>query len=363
MPAQRRPYGAIVLALLVVACAWAVLRAVSFIQQSGEVFGVGTTDLPQARLWYPVPQVSVLSRLRSAITLDADVRNAPPATNGHALPILMYFGGWPGTGIDNRELIKGLAGQGFVVVAARERSQSAPSVAERPMDFSSAAAYEDTLRRADARVRMLARDAVAMLDSLESLNQRDPTGHFTGRLDISRVGILGYSFGGAVAAQAAWMDPRFQAVLNVDGWSFGDAAVDGIRQPYLYISDDTPIPTDADTASSDPVLRYTSLLTRTDYPRLLHNLARNDGIFVLVAGTNHASFGDRGRGSRIREMLGLVADSPRPGQARIQRILQLYALAFFRNHLQGTPTGLLRGPSLQFPEVQFRELQHMEPPS
>jgi dienelactone hydrolase len=291
--------------------------------------------------------------LRSALLLEADVRDAPPVANGRAPAVLIYFGGWPGTGIDNRELIRGLVSQGFVV-AAPEFSRAGPDTVERPMDFSSAAAYEDTLRRADVRVRMLAHEAIALLDSLESLNQQDPTGRFTGRLDMSRVGILGYSFGGAVAAQAAWMDTRFQAVLNVDGWSFGNAAVDGIRQPYLYISDDTPLPTDADIASSDPLVRYTSLLTRADYTRLLHNLARNDGIFVLVSGTSHASFADRGRGSRIREMLGWVSDSPRGGQARIQHILRSYALAFFRNHLQGTPSELLRGPSSQFPEVQFR---------
>jgi dienelactone hydrolase len=383
MPAQRRPFRVIVVALPVIACVWALLRAVYFVQHSGEEFGVGATDLPQARLWYPVPAPSWVSKLRSAISLGADVRDVPPAVTGGPLPVLIYFGGWPGTGIDNRELIRALASQGFVVVARPEqlaserqsgvrlqplpqcRAQSqADSVAgEGAMDFSSAAAYEDTLRRADARVRMLARDAVALVDSLESLNRHDPTGRFTGHLDMSRVGILGYSFGGAVAAQAAWLDPRFQAVLNVDGWSFGDAAVEGIRQPYLFISDDTPLPTEADIASSDPVLRYTSMLTRADYPRLLHNLARNNGVFLLIAGTSHASFVDRGKSSRIREILGLGSGSPGGKRARVQRILRSYALAFFRAHLQGTSSELLRGPSSQFPEVRFRELGPVERPS
>jgi dienelactone hydrolase len=231
------------------------------------------------------------------------------------------------------------------------------------MDFSSAAACEDTLRRADARVRALAREAVALVDSLESLNRHDPTGRFAGHLEMSRVGILGYSFGGAVAAQAAWLDQRFQAVLNVDGWSFGDAAAAGISQPYLFISDDTPLPTEADVASNDPVLRYTSMLTRADYPRLLHNLARNKGIFLRVAGTSHASFVDRGRIARIREILGLPGASPGGKQVRIQRILRSYALAFFRTHLQGIPAELLRGPSSQFPEVHWRAPQVLERPS
>jgi dienelactone hydrolase len=356
MPARSGPYRAIAIALLVAGCAWAVLRAVNFIQRSEDEFGVGTTDLPQATLWYPVPLPSVISRLRSAISLAADVRDAAPGGDGHPLPVLLYFGGWPSTGIDNRELIRALASRGFMVAATRGRAPSPP------MDFSSAAAYADTVQRAEARVQLLARDAASLVDSLESLNRHDPTGRFTGHLDLTRVGIMGYSFGGAVAAQAAWMDARFKAVLNVDGWSFGDSAAAGIRQPYLFISDDAPVPTDSDVASADPEVRYTSLLTRTDYPRLLHNLARNDGIFLSVAGTSHGSFVDPGRGARIREMMGLEVAGGGV-RVRVQLILRSYALAFFRNHLQGTPSSLLSGPSSRFPEVHFHELRNVEPPS
>jgi dienelactone hydrolase len=346
MPGRFGSSVAIAIALLVVACAWAVLLAMNSIQQAADEFGVGTTDLAEATLWYPVPLPSVVSRLKSAVSLGVDERDVPPATNGHPLPVLIYFGGWPATGIDNRELIRALVSQGFVVVAAKARDSSPP------MDFSSAAAYADTVRRAETRVRLLAGEAVALVDSLESLNKHDLTGRFTGRLDLAGVGIFGYSFGGAVAAQAAWMDARFKAVLNVDGWSFGDAAVAGIKQPYLFISDAAPPPTQADVASADPNLRYTSVLTRADYPRLLHNLARNQGVFLQVAGTSHGSFVDRGRSARIRAMLGLGASNG-AARARVQLILRSYALAFFRSHLQGIPSGLLNGPSSQFPEVHF----------
>ena len=35
------------------------------------------------------------------------------------------------------------------------------------------------------------------LDPLAQLNTADPAGEFTGRLDLTRVGIFGHSFGGA----------------------------------------------------------------------------------------------------------------------------------------------------------------------
>jgi predicted dienelactone hydrolase len=333
---------------------------VSFIQLSGDTFGVGATELPQVRLWYPVPPASLLARLRSVISLDADARDVAPAASVRPFPVLIYFGSWPGgVSVDNHELIRALVAQGFVVATSAETP-----LPEGPMDFSSARAYEATLRRADARVKLLARNAGTLVDLLESLNRSDRCGRLTGRLDLSRVGIFGYSFGGAIAAQAAWRDPRFQAVLNLDGWSFGESAQEGIHQPYLFISDDAPLPTDADVVSSDPVLRFTSLLTQADYPRLLHNLARNDGVFLVVAGTSHGSFVDRGRAARIRQILGL--GQPAAGRAeggRVQEVLRSYALAFFRSHLQGIPSELLRGPSVKFPEVQFRALQDLERPS
>jgi hypothetical protein len=67
---------------------------------------------------------------------------------------------------------------------------------------------------------------------------------------------------------------------------------------------------------------------------------------------------DRGRAARIREILGLGQPAAGRGEgARVQEVLRSYALAFFRSHLQGIPSELLRGPSVKFPEVQFRALQ------
>jgi predicted dienelactone hydrolase len=56
---------------------------------------------------------------------------------------------------------------------------------------------------ADARIPYLAQDASFTLDRLAALNQADPNGILTGRLDLQHAGLFGQSLGGIVGAEPA----------------------------------------------------------------------------------------------------------------------------------------------------------------
>ena len=60
-------------------------------------------------------------------------------------------------------------------------------------------------------------DTAFVLDRLTALNATDPSGRLTGRLDMSRIGIFGHSFGGATAAQFCHDDARCKVGVDVDG--------------------------------------------------------------------------------------------------------------------------------------------------
>jgi len=62
-----------------------------------------------------------------------------------------------------------------------------------------------------------------VLDRLERLNTSDASGKFTGRLDMTRVGVFGHSFGGAAALQFCHEDSRCKAGIDVDGAPHGSA--------------------------------------------------------------------------------------------------------------------------------------------
>src|SRR6202042_1113960 len=105
------------------------------------------------------------------------------------------------------------------------------------MDFSSQAAFERTLAVAHQKIERVAGAASHVIDALEMLDRVDPNGRFGGRLDLDRIGVVGYSLGGAIAMQLCWRDDRLKAAVNIDGWFFDAAADSWIEKPFMFISD------------------------------------------------------------------------------------------------------------------------------
>ena len=84
-------------------------------------------------------------------------------------------------------------------------------------------------------------DARAVIDQLEMLNEHDPSGLLTGRLDLSRIGYLGASFGGSVVVQALLDEPRIRAGVAQDGKPyFSDDTLTRLTRPLLYMQSAVP---------------------------------------------------------------------------------------------------------------------------
>jgi len=216
------------------------------------------------------------------------------------------------------------------------------------MDFSSEQAFERTLALGDTKVRARARDASAVLDHLHDLNRQD--GPFAGRLDLDRIGIWGFSLGGAAAAEAARSDPRIKAVANLDGWLFADAAIQGVAQPYLLMSDATPLPSRVELTAADPVVRYTALLNQGDYDRQIAGLKRHGGYLLTIDGTTHVSFADTATRSRLRQLTGRGLAA-----SRALTIIAAYLRGFFETHLLAEPSILFGNTPPPFAEAHLQD--------
>jgi len=193
------------------------------------------------------------------LTLDGDrpvdLRLWFPSTTVEPLRSRRFILFAPGIGGDadqNALLAAEIASHGYVVAAFDDLSRTLPrdsdvtaNVREGRFDFATPAALEETLRMGDTRVALEADFARDVLDRFSAIaNERDtPWG---GRVDVGRIGFVGYSFGGSTAAETSIADPRIAAVVNLDGSPFGRAAREGVDAPYLLVLSDmrqrTPIP-------------------------------------------------------------------------------------------------------------------------
>lgn len=282
--------------------------------------GQAQPEAPAVQLWYPMADDGL------------------PLSNA---PLILCFPGWGGRRPDNLRLVHALAGNGFSVAAVYYPAAEPP----QDIDFSTEEAQRATLIRAERTVRRRAADATALLDTLARSSAAPVSA-----LDFRRVGIFGYSLGGAVAAEASRQDPRIGAAANLDGWHFAGAAADGVAKAYLLLSDDEPLAEEA--AAADAAQRRQAEFSRVEFDHALANLRRNGGYLVEIAGTRHGNFSD----AALRQ-LSWRWRNPALGELDPERALEIvraYLLAFFRQNLMHEDQPLLKAPSTLYPEVRLR---------
>jgi hypothetical protein len=160
-----------------------------------------------------------------------------------------------------------------------------------------------------------ARDAIFVLDRIESLDAGDEEWMFKGRLDLSRVGIFGHSSGGTTSIMAASMDDRIQATIDLDGTVLMNS-FPRIEQPLMLFT-----------------------------PRLEEFPSDGINYTVRIPGAEHPSFSD---GVLLYPHIGGITN------LRTAEIVRAYVLAFFDEYVKGIEQPLLDGSSEDFPEVDLR---------
>jgi hypothetical protein len=336
------PIGALAVAVIFGSMS---MPLVPFPEPSGSN-AVGTSAVTVAnginlQIWYPASSSAGRSRapyrlgsprgpLRIRVTTALVKTNAfidPPVAPGNH-PVLLYAPSWGSTRSDNSAQAENLASHGFVVVAMDDLYP------ERPMDFSSPASMQSTLRWANEKARLQARASLRVLEALD-IAASDVKSHFYGHLDFDRVGMYGFSFGGAVAAEAASLDSRIRAAADLDGWIFSDAAGFGVPRPFMIMS--TSAQDDLEATRRDPAgHRYSDVFDKINFRQMTNGLQRYGGYFLSISGTQHFNFSDAALLPSFRRTgLGSISG------ARGARIVATYLTQFFGRYLNDTPAPLL----------------------
>jgi predicted dienelactone hydrolase len=314
------------------------------------------------QFWYPArPQRQHLAGYRRhkettplssymAVLWTHSYKNAPVAASPNPFPVLLFNPAWGGERTQNTYQTEDLASHGFVVAGIDHTYNSGPvafpdghviwTTGIHAIDDFQQTTVEQQIAIGDREVRVEAADDVLTLDYL-AVADSNPASPWFHRVDANDAGAFGHSFGGAVAGQTCYQDPRVKAALNQDGWMFGDVSAHGLDKPFLVMYEDP--------SSSSAESRQERRLDAIDSANIHRSLRQFGGFVVTILNTKHFNFADRSLYSPFRKLTDSGTISPR----RAHAIVENYTLQFFSHALLGKPAPLLAAIKSPYKEVQF----------
>jgi predicted dienelactone hydrolase len=187
------------------------------------------------------------------------------------------------------------------------------------------------------------RDASFVLDRLQALNTADGSSKFVGRLDMTKVGIFGDSFGGAAAAQFCQQDSRCTAGIDVDGALHGSVIHTGIERPFLILLSDHSKESAAETR---PIKR--------DLQSFYDRLPAESRLYLAIRGANHFTFSDDGALLKSHFVRGIFRAFGILGMDGDRQIaVTAYCVrTFFDRYLKGEGSSPLAFPLAVYPEIE-----------
>jgi dienelactone hydrolase len=334
-------------------------------------------DIPEAarelmiQIWYPTDrsapgrfapyrekQLTNFRNRRLSLVKTHALLDVPLAQAQARYPVLIFSPSWRGQRTENTFHAEELASHGYIVVGIDHTySTSATAFPDGRIarskltvdeDYSSEEAFALFVETAEQQVVVRTQDARFVLDALERFDAIDPQQLLTGRLDLNRVGIVGFSFGGTVAAEACQLDRRFRAGVDMDGMLAGVSLKHGTSVPFLFMMARDPINVESMPANVLPAARREIEFEWKQYQQMRSSLSKFGGYWIILPGTSHANFSDSPFFSPIR--LRSLAGSVDP--ERTARLITRYSLAFFEQQLKGIEQSLLDSASPDWSEVR-----------
>jgi len=189
-------------------------------------------------------------------------------------------------------------------------------------------------------------DIAFVLQRLDRLNASDSSGTFTGRLDMTRVGVVGHSLGGAVAAQFCHEDSRCKAGIDIDGAPHGSVIQAGLSQPFMFLLSDHGDTTDPE---SNQIV--------TDIKSIYDRIPSDRRLYATIRGAFHLTFTDDGALMKSGMVRGFLRLSGRLGiDARRQLAITTYCVhSFFDAYLRDTGGAESCISSPLYPEIENLE--------
>ncbi|MBZ5591278.1 MAG: dienelactone hydrolase family protein [Acidobacteriia bacterium] len=280
------------------------------------------------------------------------IRNADVSPQRRSYPVVIMRAGASANVTNYTTLAEDLASHGYVVVGfdAPYRTFVVVFPDGRVITRTPENNPELCLGRQDQEPcanRLLAAwtaDMAFVLDRLQQLNDADASGKFTGRLDMTRVGVFGHSFGGAAAALFCHEDARCKAGIDVDGAPHGSVIQTGIDRPFMFLL------SGQGDFSSDAEIRQ----IQADMQSIYDRLPPDRRLRIAIRGANHFLFSDDGALLKSHIVMGTLRMFGILGiEGRRQLAVTAYCVhSFFDAYLKEGSVSRLNISSPLYPEIQ-----------
>jgi predicted dienelactone hydrolase len=283
-----------------------------------------------------------LTKIRTHSYENAALDHAQPT-----YPVLIMEPGLGPAIPDYTVLAENLASHGYIVVGINPTYSSNLVVFPdgRGVTRSAQGTIPDNASRTQAEqigdqlISVWVKDMVFVMNRLEAANASSAS-PFYQRLDLAHLGVFGHSFGGATAMLVCQQDPRCKAGANLDGTPFGSGKNAPIPVPFLLMSEDYSGGCDLDCSEFRQAAKFGPAGAVYD---------------LSLQGARHFNFSDLPLRMvpAVRPLFRAVGLIGPIDPARGEEITSEYLLAFFDRYLENRDGGLLDGPSLEYPEIQF----------
>lgn len=224
---------------------------------------------------WPVQWVTVMTNCIA----DA-YANVPMASGTNRFPVIVYSHGVGTDRTINSQITIDLASHGYIVASVDHVDCHCTVFPDaRGVVYPPSVNHDATLLQSRTN------DLVCLLGSLAQFDSGDAV--LSGRLDLSKMGAMGWSLGGATAGELARVDSRISCAALLDPGM--DATNEtslfsvGLQKPFLTMSDTLPNP---------PFLPTTSEFT--GWSSNLFYVAVTNAVWFQVANANHPDFSDWG---------------------------------------------------------------------
>ncbi len=175
-----------------------------------------------------------LTKTNTFLNLTADPSVAP-------FPLIIISHGITSMRHLHTSLAEKLANHGYAVISVDHSYDANITIFPdgRIADYrSDITGHPDSVHIRRKQINTRAADISFIINQLERIQSGELKHPLNGYLNLSRIGIIGHSFGGGSGTLASFRDDRIKATLVLDSWMNPvpkEVIKNGLNQPFLYV--------------------------------------------------------------------------------------------------------------------------------